>query len=141
MKKILVSTDGSENAKRALEEAKMIAGCTGADVDILNVVKNISTSPYMLVNDESMKTMDDLEGFGKKILDDAEKIFEDFPGEVNLKLISGNPADIIIKEGNEGKYDLIVMGNRGLGTFSRTMTGSVSSKVLNHSNIDVMIIK
>ena len=141
MKKILVATDGSRNSVKALLEAKRIAECTGANVDIINVIKDVVSRPYMAVNDYSMQTMADLEDLGRRIIDDAAKLFDDFQGEVNLKLKKGNPADVIIKEAKEEKYDLIVMGNRGLGTFSRTMVGSVSNKVLNHSDTDVLIIK
>lgn len=141
MKKILVSVDGSDNANRGLLEAKMLAECTGADVDILNVIKHLKVRPFVSVNDESMKTSDDLKFIGEEILKDAEKLFEDFSGNVNLKLRTGDPADVIMKEAKEGDYDLVVMGNRGLGTFSRTMMGSVSNKVLNHSNRNILIIK
>ena len=141
MKKILVAADGSRNSVKALLEAKRIAECTGANVDIINVIKDVVSRPYMAVNDYSMQTMADLEDLGRRIIDDAAKLFDDFQGEVNLKLKKGNPADVIIKEAKEEKYDLIVMGNRGLGTFSRTMVGSVSNKVLNHSDTDVLIIK
>lgn len=141
MKKILVSVDGSDNANRALLEAKMMGQCTGADVDILSVIRHQKIRPFVSVNDESIKTMDDLKVLGEKILNDAEKLFDDFSGNVNLKLRTGDPADVIMKEAKEGDYDLIVMGNRGLGTFSRTMMGSVSNKVLNHSNRNILIIK
>lgn len=141
MKKILVSVDGSDNSNRALLEAKMMGQCTGADVDILNVIKYQKVRPFISLNDESIQSMDDLKILGEKILNDAEKLFDDFPGNVNLKLRTGNPADVIMKEAKEGDYDLIVMGNRGLGTFSRTLMGSVSSKVLNHSNRNILIVK
>lgn len=141
MKKILVTTDASKNAVKALMEAKKLAECTGASIDIMHVVKNPIRRPYIGVNEESLKTMKDLEKLGKEILDDAAKLFNDFQGEVNYKLRSGNPADVIIEEAKDSEYDLIVMGSRGLGTFSRTMLGSVSNKVLSHSDVDVLIIK
>ena len=141
MDKILVAADGSKNSVKALMEAKKLAECTGANVDIIHVVKNLIRRPYLGINDESLDSMKDLEGLGKKILDDAAKLFDDFPGEVNHKLRTGTHADVIIQEEKENEYNLIVMGSRGLGTFSRAMLGSVSNKVLNHSDIDVLIIK
>nr|WP_300004111.1 universal stress protein [Tissierella sp.] len=141
MRKILVTTDGSENSIAALLEAKLMAKCTDATIDILHVSKNLVERPYMRVNDESLKSMEDLKDLGKKILNDAEKLFDDFSGEVNLKLMVGSPADVIIELAQDEGYDLIVMGSRGLGTFSRTILGSVSNKVLNHSKTNVLIVK
>ena len=37
--------------------------------------------------------------------------------------------------------DLIIMGNRGLGAFSRTFLGSVSNKVINQSKVSVLVVK
>ena len=49
MEKILVATDGSENAERALLLAKRIAEALNADVDIVNVMEYIVLSPYSTV--------------------------------------------------------------------------------------------
>ena len=69
------------------------------------------------------------------------KYFDDFEGKVNTLLKAGDPADVIIKEAEEGEYDILVMGSRGLGTFSRAMLGSVSNKVLNHVGINVLVVR
>ncbi|MGO1470886.1 MAG: universal stress protein, partial [Tissierella sp.] len=61
--------------------------------------------------------------------------------ELNVKLRRGDPADAIIKETEKEDYDLVVMGSRGLGTFSRAILGSVSNKVLNHVETNVLIVK
>ena len=45
------------------------------------------------------------------------------------------------KEAKEGDYDLIVMGSRGQGAFSKALLGSVSKKVLNHAEKNVLIVK
>lgn len=142
MEKILVTTDGSENSKKALLEAKKLAACLGAEVDILTVVDNsflyahIEEKYYTL-----RKTDEELDALGKELLEDSLKIFDDFEGEVRVKLRTGDPADGIIKQTEKEKYDLVIMGSRGLGTFSRAMLGSVSNKVLNHVKSNVLIVK
>ena len=140
MKKILVSVDGSENAKRALLEAKMIAKCTGADIDILTVMEYLVINAYM-VEYKAMPLSKNAKDDAQNILKDALSLFDDFDGKVDGLIESGEPADVIIETAREGNYDLIVMGSRGLGTFSRTMLGSVSNKVLNHGSTNVLIIK
>lgn len=78
---------------------------------------------------------------GKKLLEEELLLFQGFPGEVETKLRRGNPSKEIIKEIDENDYDLVVIGSRGLGAFSRVLLGSVSNKVVNHVDINVLIVK
>ena len=141
MKKILVTTDGSKNAEKALMEARKLAEDRGTDIVVLTVIKDTVLIPYMTEENYNMPTKDDLEKIGNKSLDMASNFFEDFKGEVKFKLRAGDVANTIIDESEKGDYDIIVMGSRGLGTFSRTIIGSVSNKVLNHAKINVLIVK
>lgn len=139
-KKILVAFDGSKNSQRALLEAKKQGEYMGGTITILTVLKPLAIPYYG--NTELVKVdNENIEKAKQEILDEALIEFEDYPGEVKTKLRKGNPADEILEEADEGGYDLIVMGSRGLGAFSRTILGSVSNKVLNHTNINVLTVK
>lgn len=141
MEKILVATDGSANSERALLEAKKYAEHSGGNLTILNIIKPLgyTTWGYQTISIE--ETNETLEKEGEKLLKNSLQLFEDFKGEVNAKFRRGNPADEILNEAEEGDYDLIIMGSRGLGAFSRTILGSVSNKVLNHTKRNVLIVK
>lgn len=142
MKKILISTDGSDNANKALVKGKNIAKDLNAEVTIITVVKEITTNPELTIDySEVEKEQKQEVESGKELLKQSLKNFKDFNGEVDLKVLKGNPAEMIIREIEDNDYSMVIMGSRGLGTFSRTMLGSVSHKVLNHSNIDVLIVK
>lgn len=141
MKKILVATDGSENSERALIEAKKYAGWSGAELTILSVVEYLVMRPYIATEYPIMPDNEDLENVGESVLINSLKLFDDFKGIVNTKLRRGNPADEIIREASSGDYDLIILGSKGLGVFSRTLLGSVSHKVLNNSTKNILIIK
>ncbi len=142
MKKILVATDGSENANKALVESIHLAEALNLNIDILNVMKDIVISPYMQLDSYNIQTTEEIEKQGQEILENALKLFGNFKGQVNTILKIGDPADTIIRESEKKEYDLIVMGSRGLGTFSRAMLGSVSNKVLNHAKTkNVLIVK
>ncbi len=78
---------------------------------------------------------------GKEMLDESLKLFEGTLVVVDTVIRSGDAGREIIAEAESGKYDLIVMGSRGLGAFSRAMLGSVSNKVLNHVDCDVLIVR
>ena len=142
MKKLLVTTDGSENAKKALNEAKRLATALKLKIVVLNVVNDIIITPYMTMQYNTIQQSDkDLRLVGERILLESLKEFEDFDGEIETMLERGDPADVIIQEAKDNYYDLIVMGSRGLGTFSRAMLGSVSSRVLHHVKTNVVIVK
>lgn len=141
MVKILVATDGSENSQRALVEARKYAECTGGEITILTVVDYLVLRPYMGVEFPVSPDDESLDNVGQSVLDNGLKSFEGFNGEVNTKLRRGNSGDEIIREATDGDYDLIIMGSRGHGTFSRTILGSVSHKVLNHTKKNVFIVK
>lgn len=139
MQKFLVPVDGSYNSKRALVEAREYAKNLDAEITIVNVVKNLRQ--YSSIGDESLTVKKTLTDKSYKILEKSLEPFDGYQVKVNTKLLKGNPAEQIIKEADEGNYDLIIMGSRGMGTFSRSILGSVSNKVLNHTDKNVLIIK
>lgn len=141
MEKILVTTDGSVNAKGALIKAKTLGEALGAQVDILHVVKEIIINPYVPAKYYMLPTESELKKLGKKIMENSLELFQDFKGQVNSVCEIGDPAEVIIEQADKGDYDLIIMGSRGLSTFSRAMLGSVSQKVLNHVKTSVLIVK
>jgi nucleotide-binding universal stress UspA family protein len=53
----------------------------------------------------------------------------------------GDPADEILRNAERRKVDLIVMGSRGLGKFSRVILGSVSTKVLSNAKCTCITVK
>lgn len=155
MKKFLVAVDGSEHSEKALLEAKKLAEGLKVDLVIMNVMPEVTPDPYtVLIYDNlvSKGNEDKTLGFEEKILktttqaakDVLEKslvLFNDFKGDVKTLVARGNTADEIIKEAEKEDYDLIIMGSRGLGTFSRATVGSISEKVLNHVEKNVLIVK
>lgn len=141
MKNILVATDGSETSKKALVEARKLAECMGSKVTIINIASDLVAHPYLMNREYGIKTNEDLMKLGKELLDESLKIFEGFPGQVETIIRSGDAGREIIEESKKGEYDLIVMGSRGLGAFSRAMLGSVSNKVLNHVDTQVLVVK
>ncbi len=155
MKKYLVTTDGSENSKKALLEAKKLGEYVNADITIMHVAKDLNINPYGTIEHSKLFTKTD-EKASKKfvkevlkdnvnsaeaLLKDALALFDGYPGGVDIFLERGNPSEKILEKAELGDYDLIIMGSRGLGTFSRAMLGSISNKVLNHAKTDVLIIK
>ncbi len=59
----------------------------------------------------------------------------------DAKLVVGDPAEQIVKHAKAGKYDLVVMGSHGRNAFKSLFLGSVTTKVLAHSQVPVAIVR
>ena len=139
--KILVSVDGSDNSKRALVKARKFAELNQGEVHLLTVLEHSSFLNYNSPKKVDKSDSRSREERGEAILEEALTYFEDYEGDVFTNMRNGYPANEIIEEAEFGEFDLIVMGSRGLGLFSRTFLGSVSNKVLNHAKSDVLIVR
>ena len=137
MKKILVPIDGSEWSTRALLKARELVEAFQAELTILTVIDSIR----YLDMDYKFDVVRDGIDLSKQLLEQSKSMFDGYAGKVETAHTTGDVAEEIIRFAEKGNFDLIVMGSRGLGIFSRTILGSVSHKVLQHAKMTVMIVK
>ncbi len=144
-KTIVVPTDGSENAKRALEHALAVADRNQAElivVHVANIVSAISNFDQTPISGGyvSEQIAEDMEETGKEILND---VVQEIPAGVKVKSVFevGSPGPALLAVAKKYNADLIVMGSRGLGPLKGLFMGSVSSYVTSHSTCPVLIIK
>ena len=138
LKKILVPIDGSDHAEKALTYALELAETCDADVEVLTVVPEVVSTPdWMRDYTEKMREN------GEEVLSKAlKKADEEKPGIRVSKRLEEGFADLkILEVADEGGFDIIIMGSRGLGAVKRFLLGSVSNKVVNQSEIPVLIVK
>lgn len=141
MKKILVPIDGSKNATNAMLKAKELGEKFSSDITILNVIPSVQDYKYVHNRSYYKDLEQSILSESRKLLENSLKHFEGYPGEVKALYKRGDASEEIIEIAEEGDFDLVVMGSRGLGAFSRTLLGSVSDKVIHHVNTSVIIIK
>ena len=60
------------------------------------------------------------------------------PPSVTVTSVHGLPADELVKASQDA--DMVVLGRRGMGGFSRLLMGSVSSQVAAHAQCAVLIV-
>jgi len=138
MKKILLATDGSEHSFKAVDEAIKLAKAVGAEVTALSVVHDIVVyGGYESVYFDS----ESLAKAAEEILRKTKDTFQQAGIEAKTILGKGNAAEVINTTADEGDFDLIVMGSRGLGGINRLLLGSVSGRVANTSKASVLIVK
>ncbi|PIU58906.1 universal stress protein [Candidatus Bathyarchaeota archaeon CG07_land_8_20_14_0_80_47_9] len=127
MQKILIGVDGSEHSKKALAEAIKIAEKFGAEVTVVSV---FYPAPTPSAHD-----------FSHRILEDAKAVLE--YEKVKYKLISvtsANPSKVITDMARDGKFDLVVIGRRGVGAAHELVLGSVCNRVSCESPVNVLIV-
>jgi len=138
-KKILVPTDASEAARRALTMALELAKKFNSQILLLHVVYTPEALGYTLSSGISVP-QEEVSIYGRQVL--AATLAGIDTGTVNLeeKLKPGHPAVAILEEANNGQFDLVVMGNRGYGPIAGSLLGSVSQRILSKAECPVMIV-
>jgi nucleotide-binding universal stress UspA family protein len=131
MKKILVAFDGGEPARRALDTAIELARKFDATIAVVSVVPvHPGRSPIDPWDDTSTHAHELLE---------ARKILREAGFEAHLLEPAGDPAKTIERIVDDGGYDTVVIGSRGLNAIDRMLQGSVSEHVATHAHATVVI--
>ncbi len=143
IRKILIATDGSENAQRALHYAEESALKWNSELLIISVVPPISPLLVPGPGFNLDKYMNELENVYRNVLIKAEEYVNNKSPDINtnIRLCKGRPADIIIKIADNEKVDLIVLGSRGFGMVAGWILGSTSRHVVEHCTKPILIIK
>ncbi len=139
-KKILVPVDGSQDSYCALKEGELLAQAFDSKLIILTVLTDTNVIEHYPGNFLSTDFKKAQEQRGQRILDKALETI-DYEGDVETCVRVGRASEEILKCSEEKEVDLIVIGSRGLGGFSRTLLGSVSDKVLNAAKVPVLVNK
>ena len=147
--KVLVCTDGSMQSQKAIKEAAKIAGgCNADEVVIIHVYnKNIYSDLVYggLSGPQMIKEIEELEkGKEKKIaviFAEAKKNFEEKGIKATTLLKEGHPAETIAQVADEGDFDMVVIGSRGLGGLKKAFLGSISNAVVQQVDTKVLVVK
>src|SRR2546423_10346686 len=119
-RRILVGTDGSATAAKAVDRAVAVAAATAASLTILSVGAAGNATP--VVEREAARHA----GSGVKIATETR---------------AGDAASVIIDVAEAGGYELLVVGNKGMTGASRVFLGSVPNKVSHHAPVALLILR
>ena len=133
MNKILVAYDGGEPAHRALKLAAELAHQFEAKVGVVSVVPDYpGRVPVALWDDRAVHATE---------LAEAKAILAEHGIMPVLYEPAGDPAGSIEKIAEDGGYDMVIVGSRGLGALSRALQGSVSEHVATHAQATVVVAR
>jgi len=133
--KVLVATDGSEHAMKAVQRGLEMAE-QGAEVTLMSVAY------YADMDATFFNIQEKLEKEARAILDQAKAVFDAKGIKVETILEAGMvPANNIIRRATEGKFDRLIMGSAGKTGLSLALMGSTAAKVVAHAPCEVTIVR
>ena len=137
---VLVPVDGSDNSYRALDAALLLTEKLGSSITVVNVIEQVP-----ITHIESEKLLSELlEAYkreNQEILSKCSNIATEKGLSIKTLLLQGNPASVILDYSKKEKFDLVIVGSRGMGKFKQLILGSVSSKIVHHSPCAILLIR
>jgi nucleotide-binding universal stress UspA family protein len=137
---IVVGTDGSAGATKAVEHAAALAAITAAHLHIAMATPSI---PILVAPDMIIATGDWANASAQATtaaLAAAAEIATGAGAVATTHRCSGDPADALLSLCDELDADLLVIGSRGMHGARRFLLGSVSSRCAHHADRSVLIV-
>ncbi len=123
-RKILVSVDGSDFSKAALNEALSMAKRCGSGLVILSVASTDAES-----------------GAAAGIVKQSAERATQEGVAVQSVTMTGKPYEAIVEAARKNQADLIVVGSHGRRGMERLLMGSVTERVIGHTDSAVLVAK
>ena len=135
--KILVAYDGSVPARDAYEVALDMAAKYKSDVHVVAVAR----PPEFAEDVETEAALESTrEHLGRKF-GEPERRAAQVALKPHFRVVTGHPAEQIIRAAEEYGIELIILGHRGHGVFERWLLGSVSRTVIAYAHCAVMVVR
>ena len=135
--KILVPLDGSKTSFKGLDTAIFLARQCSAVIIGIHVVSIYPQHMGDLITPLKAKLIQDAEKFMVQA-----KVKSAQHGIVfRHKIIYGDPKSDMIDFLKQNKFDLVVIGSRGLGGIKEAFLGSVSNAIVHKSHVPVLVVK
>lgn len=136
--KYIVAVDGSAESEIAVDRAIEYARGMDADLEIVHAARrDVSEEGGEHVIESPERAEDD----GRQVL---ERIATDWIGDrydrVETTLLRGEAGVVVPEYANEVGADAVFVGHRGLSTEHEAMVGSVAKKLIDRSQMPVMVV-
>jgi nucleotide-binding universal stress UspA family protein len=143
---MLLATDGSPEAERALGMAATLSEKLGAELHLVSVEPMPDPHSWPEARAMSPELRGDIreraeEAASKTVEGQAEKLGEMDVEVAGVHSVVGRPDTEIVRVAEEVGAGLVVLGSRGLGPVRRAVMGSVSLSVVHHSHSSVLVVR
>jgi nucleotide-binding universal stress UspA family protein len=119
-KRILVGTDGSPTAAKAVDRAVELAKVSDGSLTILTAGRGEQA---------------------KEIVDREAARHAKAGVKIDTRVDDRDPSTALVEAADEGDYDLLVVGNKGMTGAGRFFLGSVPNKVSHHVQRSLLIVR
>src|ERR1051325_8056853 len=137
MKRILIGTDGSLDATKAIDDGLELAHEVGAAVTFVYA----RTTPSPLLGDPYHRRELSAEiARARDVVRDAMLKASEAGVDADYEIADGAPADVILDVAETHDADLIVVGSRGLGAGQSALFGSVSKTLVTRARRPVLVV-
>jgi nucleotide-binding universal stress UspA family protein len=144
MNLIVVGTDGSESATKAVGKAAELARQTEGRLAIVSAYRPLAGAKIEGVADAGAEANAWKDGLSDSVvgvvLRNAAQVAKAEGIEVSTHARTGDAAEALLAVAKDENADLIVVGNRGM-TGARRVLGSVPNKVTHHAECSVLVVK
>ncbi|MGH8629931.1 MAG: universal stress protein, partial [Burkholderiales bacterium] len=141
--RILLPVDASEQAARAVEYAVALwrnhPAPAAMDIHLMNVQRELSGDVVRFVPKESLQ--DYHRERSELALQRARTMLDAAGVKYGVHMLVGKPWDMISDYAARNQFDLVVMGTRGLGTYTGAALGSVAQGVAQRCTVPVLLVK
>ncbi len=136
--KVVIPTDGSDNAERGVEEGLEMARTLGVKALAIYVV---NASEYEGLHQSSIResAKTGMMAAGEKALEGVKELADDLEVELEAKVLEGKPYRKIC--GAADDTDIIYISSHGLSGFTRLFMGSTTERVLKNAEATVAVVK
>jgi nucleotide-binding universal stress UspA family protein len=150
LRRITLAIDGSSASAKALEfvltrlqpdRSTGKGGRVPIHVSVIHVMVPLSLAPITIKSMIPWIKSPELKEANLKFIDQSVRKLIKAGFTANPLYQLGKPAEEIMKVAAKHKADLIVMGTQGLGAIDRFLLGSVSTRVVQHANCSVLVVR
>ena len=140
---IVVGTDGSETAAKAVGMAIEMAAVHGSRLHVMTAYEPVLPA----LSQEERETLGELAWMAspgelaEHLVAEASERAATAGVEVETHVRTGDAAHALIEVAEGQGADLIVVGNKGLSSPARFLLGSVPSKVVHHAPCHVLVVR
>jgi nucleotide-binding universal stress UspA family protein len=136
--KILVAIDGSPGGQKALDTAIELAKLTRAELHALAVEGKLPAYAATIGEVDEVKREKD-QFFGS-IASLARDQAREEGIDLQVEVLPGHAAELIVRQANKGEFDLVIVGHKG-HFLEDYLLGSTADRVAHHAACPVMIVK
>lgn len=139
---VLVGSDGSGTARRAVLEAAEIAAAHGARLVIVTAYKpsGDEMASQNTIPEDVRWAVTDVNQAEERVAEGRRLATEAGVKRTVTRAVAGSAVDVLLDAAETFAADLLVVGSRGLTSSAHVLLGSVASSVAHHAPCDVMIV-